>query len=167
MAEIGESFEVVVPKPSNTEDNVRFLRSEILAECRSSECLKYDSIPFVDTELYFNSTSSKIVRDIVYVSTKTNHKVKERKCQSVVNGVRLRRECKIFNCPWGTSATPMKYDKMKKNATCVNIDQLKSIEKIAHGEGYDDYVPRFINFNQIPFSESLPIKYISYDFISS
>ena len=44
MAETGETFEVVVSKPSNTDDNVRFLRSEILAECRSSECLKYDSM---------------------------------------------------------------------------------------------------------------------------
>ena len=149
MNEIGETFEVVVSMP-NTEDNVRFLRSEILAECRSSECLKYDSIPFVDTELYFNSTYSNIVRDVVYVSTNTNHKVKERKCQSMVNGVRQGRECKIFNCPWGTSATPMKYDKIKKNATCVNIDQLKSIESLAHGNGYDDYVPRLININHIP-----------------
>ena len=66
-----------------------------------------------------------------------------RKCQSVVNGVAENRVCKVFNCPWGTSATPLIYDKIEKNATCINIDQIKSIEDNTHGNGYDDYIPRY------------------------
>ena len=70
------------------------------------------------------------------------HEVKERKCESMINGVLKPRVCKIFNCPWGTSATPLKYDKIKKHATCINIDQIKSREDNTHGDGYDEYVPR-------------------------
>ena len=47
-----------------------------------------------------------------------------------------------MNCPWGTSATPLKYDKIQSNATCVNIDEIINIDDNTSGGSYDDYKPR-------------------------
>ena len=139
---LGETFVAEISRPSREQGSIRYLRSEILAECRSSDCFEYDSIPFVDTEISFGSGSSNIWREVVYVSTKTNHQVKPRKCAENNPSISNNRGCRVLNCPWGTSATPLKYDKIKSNATCVNIDQIKNIEDNTHGEGYDDYIPR-------------------------
>ena len=134
----GETFVVEISRPLLGDDRIRYLRSEVLAECRSSDCFEYDSVPHVDTEIYFDSKYSKIWKEVIYVSTKTFHKVHRRKCADSNLVTSQKRECRVMNCPWGTSATPLKYGKIQSNATCVNIDNFISIEE----NDYDNYKPR-------------------------
>ena len=87
--------------------------------------------------------SAKIWKDIVYVSTKTNHEVMPRGCAYPDLSTKMGKPCTVLNCPWGKTSTPMKYDKIKSYATCVNIDQIKNVEVYDNNKDYDIYKPRY------------------------
>ena len=106
--------------------------------------------------------SSKIWKDIVYVSTNTNHEVMPRKCANPDQGAKVEKPCTVLNCPWGKTSTPMKYDKIKSYATCVNIDQIKNVEDYDNNKDYDIYKPRysfylniFVTYNKNPINVSV------------
>ena len=82
-------------------------------------------------------------KEIVYVSSNTNHEVMPRKCAYPDRSVKMERPCTVLNCPWGKTSTPMKYDKIKSYATCVNIDQIKNVEDYENNKDYNIYKPRY------------------------